>query len=324
MNNLDMASALMGTQQSNPGQTTTVYGVASSNSAEGLVMVDLGGDTVSPDDDQSIECETTFKVYEGDNVIVSLIGADGSGKTPIVVGIVGRGDEQQEQIDTVLEQTEELWQTSTDLRSQIIQSANNLKIDIEANAGNINDLSGQVTNIMNTYVTSDYIEGQFTSSLRQTINNDVNYIVEHYDYEEKVRGYLSGDLDTLYSFARLINGEIRRGMIFDPALGTDVLGIAISQSIQFYAEDDPDPDNRPKIIGGNPYYRIMSNQTFGFYTSYGWQFWVNGQKVGWFDSMDSKAALHVASEVVNDGIQFGSAWEISQTSNGIGFRYIGS
>ena len=227
MNNLDMAGALMNTQQGNPGQTTTVYGTASSDSAEGLVMVDLGGDTVSPDDDQSIECETTFKVYEGDEVIISLIGADGSGKTPVVVGIVGRGDEQQEQIDTVIQQTEDLWDTSTDLRNQIIQSANNLKIDIEANTGSINDLNGQVTNIMNTFVTADYIDGQFRSSLIQTITNNVNNIVEHYDYEEIVKGIVGGDINTLKSFATLINGEIRRGMIYDPALGTDVLGIAI-------------------------------------------------------------------------------------------------
>lgn len=324
MNNLDMASALMGTPRSNPGQTTTVYGTASSDSANGLVLIDLGGDTVSPDDDQSIECETTFKVYEGDEVIVSLIGADGSGKTPIVVGIVGRGDQQQEQIDAVVEQTEDLWETSTDLRSQIIQSANNLRIDIEANAGSINELNGQVTNIMNTYVTADYMEGQFTSSLMQTITNNINYIVEHYDYKEIVKGLVGGDIATLKSFATLINGEIRRGMVYDPALGTDVIGIAISQSIQFYEEDDPDPLKRPEDIGGTLYYHIKSNQTFGFYTSYGWQFWVNGQKVGWFDSMDSKAALHVASEVVEDGIQFGSSWEVSQSSSGIGFRYIGS
>lgn len=321
MNDLGMAAALMGAPRSNPGQTTTVYGVASSDSQNGLVLIDLGGDTVSPDDDQSIECETTFKVYEGDEVIVSLIGADGSGKTPIVVGIVGRGDQQQEQIDAVVEQTEDLWETSTDLRSQIIQSANNLRIDIEANAGSINELNGQVTNIMNTYVTSDYIEGQFTSSLRQTITNEVNNIVEHYDYSEIVSGIVGGDIETLKSFATLINGEIRRGMIYDPELGVDVLGIAISQSIQFYEND---PLNPPAVVDGNTYYRIMSNQTFGFYTSYGWQFYVNGQKVGWFDSMDSKAALHVASEVVEDGIQFGSSWEVSQSSSGIGFRYIGS
>lgn len=321
MNDLDMAAALMGTPRSNPGQTTTVYGVASSDSQNGLVLIDLGGDTVSPDDDQSIECETTFKVYEGDEVIVSLIGADGSGKTPIVVGIVGRGDQQQEQIDSVVEQTEDLWETSTDLRSQIIQSANNLRIDIETNAGNINELNGQVTNIMNTYVTADYIDGQFRSSLVQTITNEVNSIVEHYDYSEIVSGLVGGDIETLKSFATLINGEIRRGMIYDSELGVDVLGIAISQNIQFYEND---PLNPPVEVDGNMYYRIMSNQTFGFYTSYGWQFYVNGQKVGWFDSMDSKAALHVASEVVEDGVQFGSSWEVSQSSNGIGFRYIGS
>ena len=89
----------MGTMRSNPGQTTTAYGTATSDSENGLVMVDMGGDTVSPDDDQSIECETTFKVYKGDEVIVSLVGADGSGKTPIVIGVVGRGDEQQSEID---------------------------------------------------------------------------------------------------------------------------------------------------------------------------------------------------------------------------------
>ncbi len=324
MNNLDMAEALMSTQQGNPGQTTTVYGTASSDSLEGLVMVDLGGDTVSPDDDQSIECETTFKVYEGDEVIVSLIGADGSGKTPVVVGIVGRGDQQQEQIDTVIQQTEDLWDTSTNLRNQIIQSANNLKIDIEANTGSINELNGQVTNIMNTYVTSDYIEGQFTSHLTQTITNDVNNIIEHYDYEEKVKGYLSGDLNTLYSFATLINGEIRRGMIYDADLGVDVLGIAISQNMQFYEDDPLNPPVEDPPHSGLYYYRIKSNQTFGFYTSYGWQFWVNGVKVGWFDSTNAKAALNVASEVVNDGIQFDSSWEIAQNSSGIGFRYIGS
>ena len=321
MNDLDMASALMGAPRRNPGQTSTVYGIASTDSAGGLVMVDLGGDTVSPDDDQSIECSTTFKVYSGDEVIVSLVGADGSGKTPIVVGVAGRGDQQQEQIDSVVEQTEDLWETSTDLRSQIIQSANNLKIDIEANAGSISELNGQVTNIMNTYVTADYMEGSFASSLLQTVTNNINNIVEHYDYSEIVQGIVGGDIETLKSFATLINGEIRRGMIYDPALGVDVLGIAISQNMQF---SENDPLNPPAVVDGNTYYRIMSNQTFGFYTSYGWQFYVNGQKVGWFDSMDSAAALHVASEVIEDNLIFNGTWEIAQTSSGIGFRYIGS
>lgn len=101
MNNLDMSNALLGSKRVNPGQTTTAYGVATSPSVNGLVMVDMGGDTVSPDDDQSIECETTFKVFEGDEVIVSLVGADGTGKTPTVMGVVGRGDQMQSDIDNV-------------------------------------------------------------------------------------------------------------------------------------------------------------------------------------------------------------------------------
>ena len=70
MDRLEMAKALLEQKRDiNPGQTTTAYGVATSDSENGLVMIDFGGDTVSPDDDQSIECETTFKVYTDDEVL---------------------------------------------------------------------------------------------------------------------------------------------------------------------------------------------------------------------------------------------------------------
>lgn len=101
MDNIDLAQALLQKNRAGSGQTSTVYGIATADSVDGIVTVDLGGDTVSPDDDQSIECSTTFKVYEGDEVLVSLIGADGHGKTPTVTGVVGRGDEQQNEIDAV-------------------------------------------------------------------------------------------------------------------------------------------------------------------------------------------------------------------------------
>ena len=105
MDNLEIAKALFGQKQqtvSSSGQTTTAYGVAVSDSADGIVRVNLGGDTVSTDDDQTIEVETTFFVKEGDEVIVSLIGADGTGKAPVVIGVVGRGDEQQREINSVM------------------------------------------------------------------------------------------------------------------------------------------------------------------------------------------------------------------------------
>ena len=105
MDTLEMARALFGNNAQtaqNGGQTTTTYGIAVSDSVDGIVQVNLGGDTASEDDDQTIEVETTFAVFEGDEVIVQLVGADGTGKAPCVIGVVGRGDEQQREINSVM------------------------------------------------------------------------------------------------------------------------------------------------------------------------------------------------------------------------------
>lgn len=108
MDNLEIAKALFGNSggsgagSKSGGQTTTAYGTAVSDSVDGIVRVNLGGDTVSTDDDQTIEVETTFAVFEGDEVIVQLVGADGTGKAPCVIGVVGRGDEQQREINSVM------------------------------------------------------------------------------------------------------------------------------------------------------------------------------------------------------------------------------
>ena len=112
MDNLEIAKALFGTKptQPNGNQTTTTYGIATSDSVNGSVRVNLGGDTVSMDDDQTIEVETTFAVFEGDEVIVSLVGADGTGKAPVVIGVVGRGDQQQTEIDSVKDVANYFWE----------------------------------------------------------------------------------------------------------------------------------------------------------------------------------------------------------------------
>ena len=104
MDSLEIAKALFATKPQQPvgGQTTTTYGIAVSDSVNGLVRVNLGGETTSTDDDQTIEVDTTFAVFEGDEVIISLVGADGTGKSPTVIGVVGRGDQQQTEIDSVV------------------------------------------------------------------------------------------------------------------------------------------------------------------------------------------------------------------------------
>lgn len=73
-----------------PSETHTITGTATSDSADGLVMVDLEGYTISDDDQQSLELPTTVDVHEGDTVQVTLVG--GVGKSPIVTGVVGGGD----------------------------------------------------------------------------------------------------------------------------------------------------------------------------------------------------------------------------------------
>jgi len=217
--------------------------------------------------------------------------------------------------------TDELQQQATDLKSLILKTADAMDIRIQTNSYDISVLGDTIENVKTTYVTSDYLNGTYMNTVQQTIDNTVNNIVESYDYKDIVTGIVGDDINALQRFATLVKGEIRRGMIYDASLGTDVLGIAISQSMEFYEND---PDHPPRKEGEVEYYRIKTNQTFGFYTSYGWQFYVNGQKVGWFDSTDSHAALHIASAIVENGIRFGEDWIIDQNTNGIGFRYIGS
>ena len=71
--------------------------------------------------------------------------------------------------------------------------------------------------------------------------------------------------------------------------------------------------------GGWSYYELSPGQTLGLYTSTGWQFWVNGRKVGWFDSADGM--LHTVSQVVEEEIRIGD-WVISAVG-GYGIKYTG-
>ena len=84
---------------SNSTNAHTITGKATSDSSEGYVYVDMGGDTVASDQSQSIKMATTVSVKNGDTVIINAAGADATGKSPLVIGVVGRGDQQQEEIN---------------------------------------------------------------------------------------------------------------------------------------------------------------------------------------------------------------------------------
>ena len=85
-----------------PGHTTTVYGVASGTSEDGIVKVKLSDDATQADefdgeDATYVELPTVVSVQDGDDVIVSLVGGDL--KAPFVSGVIGEGDRILGRID---------------------------------------------------------------------------------------------------------------------------------------------------------------------------------------------------------------------------------
>ena len=107
MDDIDLARSLRGAlgggtttrRVSSPTTTTTISGTATGDSANGVVSVRIDGQGTGTDDDGSTEIATTANVREGDRVIVNLVGADGTGKSPVVTGVVGGADRQQGEID---------------------------------------------------------------------------------------------------------------------------------------------------------------------------------------------------------------------------------
>lgn len=143
--------------------------------------------------------------------------------------------------------------------------------------------------------------GEFVEGITSTIETTARGVVESYNYASSIES-VQNSIDLLQNYYTAIAGEIRRGIILDPSTGNYVMGIAISQKLLFTGQTTSDQD-------GNEYYYIVENpgQTFGLYTSTGWQFWINGVKVGWFDSKDGM--LHVASVFVEERIIHGGYWE---------------
>ena len=156
--------------------------------------------------------------------------------------------------------------------------------------------------------------GEYQQEVLLLIEATAKQIVESYGFLEMIQATNAelGEMgDDLAAYVTEISGQIRRGFIEDPDTHQTVLGIAISQQLQFTGQEMTD--------GGWVYYELSPGQTLGLYTSTGWQFWVNGRKVGWFDSSDGM--LHTVSQVVEQDIHIGS-WAIT-ASGGFGIKYMG-
>lgn len=274
MDKFEIANALMGqlsrgSSAGNAAQTTTWVGIAVEDSDSGVVTVDFGGDTVG--DQQPIEIYTTARVKAGDPVIVSAIGASGTGKEMVVAGVIGGGDALATEIQSVAENAEETYLTQLDFQTyyESLNSTIDARIDLK------NESYGYALDI---------------SEIRQSL----------------------GALGTQISD---INGMILLGAVLDPETNQPVVGIAIAENVR--------TDGTITTVDNVDYPTISSGQTFGLYTSKGWQFWVGGRKQGWFDSDDGH--LHLKKTTAEESLVIGASttlWEIVE-SNGFGIRLMG-
>ena len=196
------------------------------------------------------------------------------------------------------------------LSANVAQQTASLKSLIVKTAGVIRSSIEELeTELHSSYVAEsefgeyrEYAEGKFT----QTATD----ITEAFNQSTQIR-------TDLLDFRSSVQGEIRRGLIEDPDTGEENIGIAISRKLYFETNGIPYVDTM-----GNIYPRLLPAQTFGLYTATGWQYWINGQKVGWFDSLDS--SIHLRTVKVNEGIYLGDSWMLmAHPSGGMGIRYVG-
>ena len=198
MDSFEMAKALTGKKTTEgtaerQKRTVQISGMATSDSANGTVMVDMGGAATTADDSQSIELQTTVQVKEGDIVSILLTGTDGSAKAPLVIGVVGRGDEQKKEIDSANQTANEAQETANTAESdaQNAQSkAENAQSAADGTAENLSSLQdvlygkdGDIVNLISglKLVTDEYNEtingdGEDSPGLKTEVKNNSSNI----------------------------------------------------------------------------------------------------------------------------------------------------
>lgn len=236
--------------------------------------------------------------------------AAGGGKSGAVPAGGGTGGSGSSTAD-------EIRKNANELRSLIIKSAENMRSEMsEGDESVISYVDNKTEEYNSLYVArSEY--GEFQETINTTIENTAKGVVESYGYGSAIESVQS-DIGLLQNYYTSINGEIRRGIVQDPDTGDYVTGIAISQSLQFSGECGPSDPLNPG--DGYVYYYLNQGQTFGLYTSTGWQFWIDGVKRGWFNSEDGM--LHVKNVYVDNILHIGANWTIRQSGNSLLIDYV--
>lgn len=195
------------------------------------------------------------------------------------------------------------------LRQLIIKTGDRLSGDIEeSRQESLHYADGQIDALSERYLAKSEF-GAFAENIESQIATTARGVLESYGLESRIQSS-QDDIALLQYYISSMDGQIRRGIVTDPETGLEVTGIAISQNLQFTGAVVRGED-------GADYYRLSSGQTFGLYTSTGWQFWIDGAKKGWYDSVDGM--LHIANVAVEDKLQLGGGWQIVNIK-GLGIR----
>lgn len=217
------------------------------------------------------------------------------------------------------EDIEAIRKNAAELRSLIIKSADDLQDQIVAGDDNVIAYTDRKVDEYNGLYVAKSEFGDFTETINTVIENTARGVVESYDYQSGINS-LQDSIELMQNYYTAIDGEIRRGIVEDPETHEYVTGIAIAQVLRFSGECGPSDEHNPG--DGYTYYYMNEGQTFGLYTSVGWQFWVNGYRKGWYSSIDGM--LHVAGIYVENTLQLGPNWAfVSPASNELEIRYIG-
>ena len=219
---------------------------------------------------------------------------------------------------------EEVKKSAAELRSLLAKSANELRRAIVDGDAYVEEYcEGLVAEFDGVYVARSEF-GQLEQTMRSSIEASARGVVESYNFDERITA-ITGTMGNVQNIMTRIDGEIRHGIVQDPDDNNNhVTGIAISQNLKIDAgqgnngECAPDDPNNPG--DGQTYYYITPGQTFGLYTSSGWQFWIDGHKTGWFNSLTG--SLHVGSLVVESVLQVGGNWALRSEADEFEILYL--
>lgn len=237
--------------------------------------------------------ETATAAGGSGNVVVAGAAAPSAGGS-------GYSEEIKSDIEKVRRNAEEL-------KALIIKNADELQSYTDSKVEEYNSL----------YVAKSEF-GEFTETIQTTVTNTARGVVESYDYDALIQSN-QDNINLMQNYLTSIDGEIRRGIVQDPETGDYVTGIAIAQALSFSGTCGPSDSRNPG--DGYTYYYLTSGQTFGLYTSTGWQFWIDGYKKGWFNSIDGM--LHIANVYVEQSLQLGNQWKLSYGTRTGELVYIG-